>query len=251
MAAPRKKTPAKRPAKDLKPGDMRSQMLKGKTQASGKKAPSGTLTERTGEARNRPYKGTKGGAVTRTEKPRVTGRQYSGDSIKMGQGSKGSVTKPKVVPLGDRPKLLSGPKPSAGTSMAGTIAKGLWRGVGGPAAMLVSMTTEAGRGSDKPSGPLMKGNRGGGPRSRQGSSSASMAKAKVRSTVWGEARPGAARAMGVSKVAPVDQRKIAEGNKKKTPVPPKPRLRPSVSQPQAQPVARKKTRPLTRYQRDN
>lgn len=234
--------------------------------APAKKPPSGTLTERMGEARNRPYKGTRGGAVTRTEKPRVTGRQYSGDSIKMGQGSKGSVTKPKVVPLNDRPKLLSGPKPSAGTSMAGTIAKGLWRGVGGPAAMLVSMTTEAGRGSDKPSGPLFspsknraagQGNpkttnkyrpQGGGPMSRQGSSSASMAKAKVRSTVWA---PGAARAMGVSKVAPVDQRKIAEGNKKKTPVPPKPRLRPSVSQPQAQPMAKKRTRPLTRYQRDN
>lgn len=34
---------------------------------------------------------------------------------------------------------------------------GAWRAVGGPAAMLVSMTTPAGEGSDRPTGPLMKG----------------------------------------------------------------------------------------------
>lgn len=217
-----------------------------KKKPAAKKAPSGTLTERMGEARNRPYKGTRGGAVTRTEKPRVTGRQYSGDSIKMGQGSKGSVTKPKVVPLNDRPKLLSGPKPSAGTSMAGTIAKGLWRGVGGPAAMLVSMTTEAGRDSDKPSGPLMKGNRGGGPRSRQGSSSASMA----RSSVQAGARPEMPGSYPKAK-AKVNQLEMAKKNKAARAKAPIPKARPSVSQPQAQPMARKKTRPLTRYQRDN
>ncbi len=234
-----------------------------KKKPAAKKAPSGTLTERMGEARNRPYKGTRGGAVTRTEKPRVTGRQYSGDSIKMGQGSKGSVTKPKVVPLGDRPNLLSGPqKEKRGMAIPkGAALPALTAGF-----FLDPSTFDYRRGG-KAQAPapakgekLMKGMPSvgfGGPTSSAayGYSGRKMAgaqtKAKAKSTVWGEARPGAARAMGVSKVAPVDQRKIAEGNKKKSPVPPKPRLRPSVSQPQAQPMAKKRTRPLTRYQRDN
>ena len=58
-----------------------------------------------------------------------------------------------------------GKKPSA-PSMAGKIAKGIARGVGrlaGPAGALVSMTTPAGTGSDKPRGPLMSGNKSRGP----------------------------------------------------------------------------------------
>lgn len=49
------------------------------------------------------------------------------------------------------------PKSNFGSGLGGTIARGLYRTVGGPATMLVSMTTPAGEGSDKPSGPLMKG----------------------------------------------------------------------------------------------
>lgn len=48
---------------------------------------------------------------------------------------------------------------SAG-GVGGKIARGLFRGVGGPATMLVSMTTPTGDGrEDKPSGPLMRGGR--------------------------------------------------------------------------------------------
>lgn len=121
-----------------------------------KKAPSGTLIDRLNEARNRPYKGTKGGV------PERVGRYSKGklntartpDSIRMGQGSKSSVTAKKTVPLGDKPKLLSGPKAPSKPSIAGTLIRGAYKAVGGPAVMLVSMTVPAGEGSDKPSGPL-------------------------------------------------------------------------------------------------
>lgn len=116
----------------------------------------GTLTERIGEARNRPYKGTKGGVPERTDRY-GRGRLNTArtpDSIKMGQGSKGSVASKKTVPLGEKPKLLSGPKASVKPSIAGTLVRGAYRAVGGPAVMLVSMTVPAGEGSDRPSGPL-------------------------------------------------------------------------------------------------
>lgn len=52
-----------------------------------------------------------------------------------------------------------GPGTAAG-GIGGKIARGLFRGVGGPATMLVSMTTPTGDGrEDKPSGPLMRGGR--------------------------------------------------------------------------------------------
>ena len=73
-------------------------------------------------------------------------------------------------PTGKGAKINSGSfaygkKPST-PSMAGKIAKGIARGVGrlaGPAGALVSMTTPAGAGSDKPTGPLMKGVKSRGP----------------------------------------------------------------------------------------
>lgn len=126
-----------------------------------KKAPSGTLTDRLNEARNRPYKGTKGGAVTKVTKPRATGRQYSGDTIKM-KGPQQGVTKPKVVPLGDRPKLLSGPKTGTAKAAIGVAARNAAvRAVGvgavfDPSFMSYKTGGAAGvRGeSDRPSGPL-------------------------------------------------------------------------------------------------
>lgn len=58
-------------------------------------------------------------------------------------------------------KAAYGPKPPAGPSMgakiAGTVARGVLRAAG-PVGALVGMTTPAGLGSDKPSGPLMRGN---------------------------------------------------------------------------------------------
>lgn len=49
---------------------------------------------------------------------------------------------------------------TAAGGIGGKIARGLFRGVGGPATMLVSMTTPTGDGrEDKPSGPLMRGGR--------------------------------------------------------------------------------------------
>ena len=124
-----------------------------------KKAVSGTMGERLGEARNRPYKGTKGGAVTKVTKPRATGRQYSGDTIKM-KGPQQGITKPKVVPLGDRPKLLSGPKTGTAKAAIGVAARNAAvRAVGvgaifDPSFMSYRTGGAAGEGSDRPSGPL-------------------------------------------------------------------------------------------------
>lgn len=129
MAAPRKKTTVKKPV-------------------------SGTMGERLGEAKNRPYKGTKGGAVTKVTKPRATGRQYSGDTIKM-KGPQQGVTKPKVVPLGDRPKLLSGPKTGTAKAAIGVAARNAAvRAVGvgaifDPSFMSYKTGGAAGEGSDK------------------------------------------------------------------------------------------------------
>lgn len=61
---------------------------------------------------------------------------------------------------GNLPARAGGGASVSGGGAGGAIRKmlpGAWRTVGGPAAMLVSMTTPAGEGSDKPSGPLMKG----------------------------------------------------------------------------------------------
>jgi hypothetical protein len=117
------------------------------------------MGERLGEARNRPYKGNKGGAVTKVTKPRATGRQYSGDTIKM-KGPQQGVTKPKVVPLGDRPKLLSCPKTGIAKAAIGVAARNAAvRAVGvgaifDPSFMSYRTGGAAGEGSDRPSGPL-------------------------------------------------------------------------------------------------
>jgi len=53
---------------------------------------------------------------------------------------------------------------------AGVVARGAMRAAG-PAGALVSMTTPAGTGSDKPKGPLMKGNKSRGPAGPLGANS--------------------------------------------------------------------------------
>lgn len=122
------------------------------------KPPSGTLTERMGEAKSRPNKGLPAkidksrGNLNRANPPkeiRLGGQGGTGRSLTRAA----YLDKFKAVPLGDRPKLLSGPKVKGG-GVGGALARGLFRAVGGPATMLVSMTTEAGSGSDKPSGKL-------------------------------------------------------------------------------------------------
>jgi hypothetical protein len=162
MAKPpvKKKPPAKkasRPAKDLKPGDSRASYLKKAAEKKAKPS-SGTLTDRMGEAKSRPNKG----LPARVGKSRGNlNRANPPKEIRMGgQGGTGrSLTKAayldkfKPVPLGDRPALLSGPKVKGG-GVGNALARGAFRAVGGPATMLVSMTTEAGPGSDKPSGKL-------------------------------------------------------------------------------------------------
>ena len=67
-------------------------------------------------------------------------------------------------------KAAYGPKPPSTASKIATAAKGVAggvaRGVGrlaGPAGALVGMTEPAGEGSDRPSGPLMAGNKSRGP----------------------------------------------------------------------------------------
>lgn len=156
----KRKPPAKKaPAKDLKAGDTRKKFAEGPKKKAAPKASSGTLTERMGEAKNRPNKGLPArtgqsrGNLNKANPPkeiRLGGQGGTGRSMTKA----GYLDKFKPIPLGDRPKLLAGPARKAASGIGGTLARGAFRAVGGPAAMLISMTTEAGRGSDKPSGPL-------------------------------------------------------------------------------------------------
>lgn len=111
-----------RPAKDMKEGDLRKKYAEGRKVTSNK-GPSGTLQEKMQEARTRPYKGAKGGAVTKVEKPRMTGRQYSGDTIKM-KGPQRGVDTFRPVPLSDKKLALEGPVKAAVRSVGSAVAKG-------------------------------------------------------------------------------------------------------------------------------
>ncbi len=78
----------------------------------------------------------------------------------------------KDVKSGDIKAKVATPKPGIGSS----VLRGIGR-FAGPVGALVSMTSPAGADSDKPSGPLMRGNApkvGGGPEKRQGSESPSL-----------------------------------------------------------------------------
>jgi hypothetical protein len=213
-----------------------------------KKAASGTLGERLSEARTRPYKGTKGGVPARTNRFRGTmNTARTPDSIRMGQASKGAVTKPKVVPLGDKPKLLSGPKAASGgrgirvTSLAGGP-------VGIAAQVLLTSATPSGVGSDKPSGPLFspsknraagRGNPktinpvkkkaiGGGPVSRQGSQAPSMVK-KKKDVVGNNPNRGLATTAYDPNSQMANREKKKDAQAAVSAAPPKPRLRPMPS----------------------
>lgn len=191
---PVKKAPA--PAKDLKEGDMRKKFAEGRKKASSSlKASSGTFTEKMGEAKNRPNKG----PPARTGQARGNlNKATPPKEIRLGgQGGTGrSMTRAayldkfKPIPLGDRPKLLAGPARKAASGIGGTLARGAFRAVGGPATMLISMTTEAGPGSDKPAGPLFSPskNRAAGKGNPKTVNPYQAAKAKIPAR--GEARGG-------------------------------------------------------------
>lgn len=127
-----------RPAKDMKEGDLRKKYAEGrKTKAN--KGPSGTLQEKMQEARTRPYKGAKGGAVTKVEKPRMTGRQYSGDTIRM-KGPQRGVDTFRPVPLSDKKLALEGPK-SAAQAAARSVGSAALKGASLTAAFALSPST--------------------------------------------------------------------------------------------------------------
>lgn len=163
-----------RAAKDVKPGSLREKSLK----SPAKKGVPGTSTESRRIADVKKSRGPFGQLVPRKETPPAKAEEPKRGIVKYEEPKRGVVK-------------YEGPRPSAG-GIVGTglraLAPAAWRTVGGPATMLVSMTTPAGEGSDKPSGPLMKGGklpgykyleesaRGGGPEKRQGSSAPSMAR---------------------------------------------------------------------------
>lgn len=162
-SGPKKRKPPvrKAPAKDLKPGDSRKKFAEGpKKDAPVKKTPSGTLTDRMGEAKSRPNKG----LPARTGQPRGNlNRANPPKEIRLGGqgGTSRSVVNPKAslkpfkpFPLGNSPKLLGSSAGAVARAGAGFAATRALQLATGPAGFLVGMTTEAGRDSDKPSGKL-------------------------------------------------------------------------------------------------
>lgn len=128
----------------------------------------GTLTERAKKASAKAPE--KRGLPARVDQPRGNvNRANPPKEIRLkGEGGTGRAVKDvrfKPVPLGEKPKLLGGPRALAGTgARMGLTRAAQW--ATGPVGFLVGMTTPAGEGSDKPSGPLMKGGKQPGYRYR-------------------------------------------------------------------------------------
>lgn len=167
-----------RAAKDVKPGSSRERLAKGPTKKAGV---SGTSTEARRFSDVKKSRGPFGQLTLRKENMPAKVEQPKRGVVKYEEPKRG-ITKYKPAKV-EVPKAAGG----AGGGIGGTIARGAFRTVGGPAVMLVSMTQPAGEGSDKPTGPLMKGGklpgykyldekRGGGPERRQGPSAPSMDK---------------------------------------------------------------------------
>lgn len=122
-----------------------------------KKASTGSLTERARKAAKKAPE--KRGLPAKIEKPRGNiNKASTPKEIRLkGEGGTGRAVKDarfKPIPLGDKPKALPAPaKPNVRTFNPGAAAGRLL----GPAGFLVGMTTPAGEGSDKPTGPLMRG----------------------------------------------------------------------------------------------
>lgn len=162
-----------RPAK-VEPGSLREKAAKGITKKTGV---SGTSTEARRIADAKKSRGPFGQLVPRKDNVPAKAEEPKRGIVKYEEPKRGIVK-------------YEGSKPSAG-GMIGTglraLAPAAWRAVGGPVTMLIAQTKPAGEGSDKPTGPLMKGgkqpgykylpDKGGGPVKRQGSSAPSMARA--------------------------------------------------------------------------
>ena len=169
-----------RPTK-IEPGSLREKALK----RPNKTGVPGTSTESRRISDVKKSRGPFGQLVPRKENMPAVKKEPSRAVVKRSESSR-AVTQYKKPSTGV--SRIEAPK-AGGSGIGSTIAKGLYRTVGGPAIMLVSMTTPAGEGSDNPSGPLMKGgkqlgykylpDRGGGPVKRQGSSSPSIASPKT------------------------------------------------------------------------
>lgn len=117
---------------------------------------SGTITERVKKAAKKAPE--KRGVPAKIEKTRGNvNKANPPKEIRLkGEGGTGRAlkdTKFKPIPLGEKPKALPAPKTAPRTFNPGAAAGRLL----GPAGFLVGMTTPAGEGSDKPSGPLMRG----------------------------------------------------------------------------------------------
>lgn len=122
-----------------------------------KKTSTGSLTERAGKAAKKAPE--KRGLPAKIEKPRGNmNKANTPKEIRLkGEGGTGRAVKDvrfKPIPLGEKPKALPAPaKANVRTFNPGAAAGRLL----GPAGFLVGMTTPAGEGSDKPTGPLMRG----------------------------------------------------------------------------------------------
>ena len=172
---------------------------------------SGTITERVKKASKKAPE--KRGVPAKIENPRGNANKANPPKeIRLkGEGGTGRSlkdTKFKPIPLGDKPKALPSPRPAARTfNPAGAAGRLL-----GPAGFLVGMTTPAGEGSDKPSGPLMRGGRQPGYKYR-GSQTVDRSGKGDRKTS-------------------TEQPKVSVNREKKTdaPAPPKPKARPVRSE---------------------
>jgi len=118
------------------------------------KPKSGTFTDRVKDAAKKAPE--KRGLPARIDQSRGNAnRATPPKEIRLGgSGGTGRAVKAdnfKPVPLRDKPLMISGPR--GRTFNVGAAAGRL----AGPVGALIGMTTPAGEGSDKPSGPLMKG----------------------------------------------------------------------------------------------
>lgn len=213
---PAKKVPAKKapaPAKDLKPGDSRSSYLK---RASNN--PVGDFLKEAQKARQLPV-------VTEQPKKVRGNPNMARPSKVIKQGYTPGSASRAVVPYQGAAKR--------GIAAAAGIALRTAVRYAGPVGALVGMTTEVGAGSDKPSGPLFspsknraagKGNpkavnpykvaaAGGGPRSRQGSSSPSMAANSVASNSYFKDVPSYKGAKAKSTVEDFKEKNLAANQK--------------------------------------
>lgn len=204
LKASQKKNADARARKDVKPG-------------------SGTLSERAKKVAKQPPE--KRGLPARIEQPRgnVNNANPQREIRLRGTGGTGRAVKPpfKPVPLGDKPLMISGPR--GRTFNAGAAAGRLL----GPVGALVGMTTPAGEGSDKPSGPLFSPSKNraagkGNPKAVNPYKSEPMSNADVQKayrsintrTKTDDPVTGVRRAIPVPKARPADLDTSAKSKKK-------------------------------------